>query len=164
MQMETHQFMIDQLLDQWENKIRETTDLFEAIGEGMAMEPVAPGKNRVIYLLGHLIVVHDLLFEALELGSRSFSNYDQLFLTPQHVSNIYPPYELLLQQWTSLNSKLTARLRQLSINEWHSKHHYISEADFVVQPKRNKFNIFISRNSHLFHHAGQLALIRVKSL
>jgi hypothetical protein len=159
--METNHFMIDQLLDQWENKIRETTELFVSLGRESAMEPVSPGKNRVIYLLGHLVAVHDLLFEALELGGRSYGQYDQLFLTPQHASNAYPDYGLLLKNWISVNDALSPRLRQFTAEDWKSKHHYVSEADFLAQPKRNKFNVFTSRNAHLFHHAGQLALIRI---
>jgi hypothetical protein len=157
--MESNNFMINQLLDQWENKIRETTELFESLDEQLA---VSPGKNRVIYLLGHLLAIHDRLFEALELDERSYPEYDELFLTPQHPANNYPAYKLLLQQWGSVNETLSFHLRQLSQDDWLSKHHYVSEADFIVAPKRNKFNVFLSRNAHLFHHAGQLALIRSK--
>jgi hypothetical protein len=160
--MENYNFMIDQLLDQWENKIQETTDLFIAIGEQFAMEPVAPGKNRVIYLLGHLIVASDCFLAALEPDARRYPEYDELFLTPQHHANEYPAYELLLQQWVSINEVLFAYLRQLSPADWKSKHNYISETDFIFEPKRNKFNVLLNRNAHLFHHAGQLALIRIK--
>jgi len=153
-------FMIDLILDQWENKIIETTEVFGSIGAQNAMQPVAPGKNRVIYLLGHLIAVHDRLFEALNLNERRYPEYDEMFLTPQHPSNQYPAYELLLEQWISTNETLLPGLRLLTVQDWQSKHHYVSDYDFNLNPKRNKFSVFLSRNAHLFHHSGQLALIR----
>ena len=154
--------MINQLLDQWDNKIQETTDLFVSFREQHAMEPVGPGKNRVIYILGHLIVASDCFLAALELNGRCYPEYDELFLTPQHPANEYPAYDLLLQQWVSINEILSAYLRQLSPADWKSKHNYISETDFIFEHKRNKFNVLLNRNAHLFHHAGQLALIHTK--
>jgi len=153
--------MIGQLLDMWENKIEETTELFELLGDRFATEPVAPGKNRVIYLLGHLLVIHDGIFEALELGKRSYTHYDELFLTPQHPANKYPPYDLLLHKWISLNKTLTFQLRHIPFDEWRSKHHYISDTDFALHPTKNKFCVFQCTTMHLFHHSGQLALIHI---
>lgn len=153
--------MIEQLLEVWENKIKETTEIFELLGERRAMKPVAPGKNRLIYLLGHLLVIHDGIFETLEVGKRRYTHYDDLFLTPQHPANVYPPYGLLLQQWIALNETLIFQLRYISPDEWLSKQHYISEMDFILQPNKNKFYGFQCLTGHLFHHLGQLALIEI---
>ena len=153
--------MIGQLLDMWENKVQETTEVFRSLGESRAREAVAPGKNRVIYLLGHLLVMHDGIFETLELGGRTCKGYDELFLLPQHAANQYPSYHLLLEQWIALNKTLTFKLRQLSPQQWRSKHRYISEADFESHPNKNRFCGFQCLLTHLYHHAGQLALIRL---
>ncbi|HWK07030.1 MAG TPA: hypothetical protein VNS58_25520 [Puia sp.] len=113
--MENDKFIIDLILKQWESKIKETTRLFESLGESSAMDPVAQGRNRVIYLLGHLVAVHD---------------------------------------------RLSNKLKEMDTKSWLEKHHYVSEADFLLRPERNKLNVLLSRLSHLFHHYGQLVLVR----
>lgn len=158
--MEKTDFFISQFIDQWENKIIETTELFGSLGAGNSMLRLAPCKNRVIYLLGHLLVVHDRMFEILEIDERKFDSYDDLFLTPQHASNIYPDYDLMLVQWKSLNDSLTFRLKQFTSDDWLAKHRFVSEDDFSKNKKRNKFSVLLSRNAHLFHHAGQLSLVQ----
>ena len=152
--------MSTQLLDMWRNKIHESTEMFESLGANMAMEPVAPGKNRVIYLLGHLLVIHDAIFDSLELGKRRYAHYDVLFLTPQHPANAYPPFGLLLQEWIVLNEDLTRQLSSLSHSQWQSKLHYVSEADFILKPYKNRFCGFQCLITHLYHHSGQMELIR----
>ncbi len=41
---------------------------------------VSPGKNRVLYLLGHLAAVHDAMLPLLMIGERSFAHLDDAFL------------------------------------------------------------------------------------
>ena len=159
--MEANDLIVRQVLDTWWNKVEETTSLFDTIGEQNAMWPVAPGKNRVIYLLGHLLVIHDGLLTTLEIGERRYASYDELFLTPQHTANVYPPYTLLLDQWIDLNMHLRNKLAALTGTDWLSKHHHISEENFRLQPGKNKFCALLCMTTHLFHHAGQLALISV---
>lgn len=157
--MNTNDFMAVQLLDMWWNKVCETTEVFETLGEQNAMWPVAHGKNRVIYLLGHLLVIHDGLYPTLEIGNRRHTAYDELFLSPQHTANVYPPFPLLLDQWIDLNEDLHGKLKQLSVSDWLSKHHHISEENFKLQPGKNKFCAMLCTTTHLYHHAGQLALV-----
>jgi hypothetical protein len=97
--MANNNIVIEQLLDQWDSKVRQTTETFKSLGSKHAMQPVAPGRNRVIYLLGHLLAVQDRLFDAMELGDAIYPELDHLFLAPQHASNVYPPFEELLCKW-----------------------------------------------------------------
>lgn len=159
--METNHFMVGQLLDMWWNKVEETTGIFGTLGEHNGMWPVAPGKNRIIYLLGHLLVIHDGLFTTLEIGDRRYTYYDDLFLNPQHTANVYPSYSLLLDQWSELNDHLHQHLSKLTVEDWLSRHHHISEENFRQQPGKNKFCAMLCITAHLYHHAGQLALISV---
>jgi uncharacterized damage-inducible protein DinB len=154
-----HNFVIEQLLNQWKSKVNQTTEAFRKIGTASAMEPVAPGKNTVIYLLGHLIAVHDRMFEALDLGERNFPDYDGLFLSAQQTDITYPSFELLLEQWIILNDQLYGKFSQFSPEEWLTRHHYVNDADFLLEPNRNKLSILLTRFTHIFHHGGQLALI-----
>ncbi len=45
------------------------------------LREVAPGRNRVFYLMGHLTAVHDRLLPMLGLGERLHPELDDDFLT-----------------------------------------------------------------------------------
>jgi hypothetical protein len=51
------------------------------LSEQQLLEEVARGKNRLIYLWGHLIAVHDGMLPLLDLGERSYPELDATFLT-----------------------------------------------------------------------------------
>lgn len=158
--MEQYNFVIEQILNHWKGKVNQTTEIFKKIGAASAMEPVAPGKNTAIYLLGHLIAVHDRMFEALNLGERNYVAYEGLFLTAQQSTDAYPDFETLLEQWIVLNDQLYGKFMQLSPGDWLKQHHYVSKSDFLLEPHRNKLSILLTRFTHIFHHGGQLALIK----
>ena len=44
-------------------------------------QEVAPGKNRLVYLWGHLIAVHDAMLPLLGIGPRLHPELDTTFLT-----------------------------------------------------------------------------------
>lgn len=152
--------MIEQLMDRWDSKVRQTTTTFELLGTRCEMLPVAPGRNRVIYLLGHLLAVQDHLYDALELGDAMYPELDYLFLLPQHTSNDYPPFEELLCKWVCINDLILLNLKMFQVEDWLKKHRYITEKEFCENPCRNKFNLILSSIFHLYHHGGQLALIK----
>ncbi|MEO6355446.1 MAG: DinB family protein, partial [Ferruginibacter sp.] len=51
--------IIKMILDSWNLQISKTGDLINSLTDEQLMQEVAPGRNRGIYLLGHLIAVHD---------------------------------------------------------------------------------------------------------
>ena len=65
----------------------------------------------------------------------------------------------LKDNWTTVNTALTAHFAQLQPEEWLERHTRVSEADFVLEPHRNKLNVLISRTNHISYHAGQLVLL-----
>jgi hypothetical protein len=152
--------VVDLVLNQFEGKVQQTTAVFTTLGAKAAQITVAPDRNTVSYLLGHLVVVHDKLLEGLGLGERLYPEWDGLFLTPQQDSPSYPTYEELLGAWQQVNATLGAGLATLSMADWLTKHAYVSDAEFAREPHRNKLNLLLSRTGHLFHHGGQLALVK----
>ncbi len=46
----------------WDTNIKRVDALLSALSDAQLEEEIAPGKNRGIYLLGHLTAVHDGLF------------------------------------------------------------------------------------------------------
>jgi hypothetical protein len=158
--MENAQFITGQLVSQWEIALSHTTKVFEALGEEHAASQLAPGRNSVIYLLGHMVAVHDRMIEALDAGDRSFAELDGPFLESPDKRDGYPAYAELLAKWKQVNEKLSAAIKKQSLMDWLSKHHYVSAEDFSKEPHRNRLAILISRYAHLNTHLGQLRLVK----
>lgn len=158
--MKTEEFITGMLLDSWNGKIKQANTLFEKLKDGKFAEPVAPGRNTVVFLMGHLIAVHDNMLEALELRKRLYPELDAHYLVEQQTGQRHPEYKELKEQWDMVNDVLDHHFRKMTTADWMAKHHYVSEEDFAKEPKRNKLNILVSRSAHLSHHIGQLVLVK----
>jgi hypothetical protein len=62
------------VLDAWHTHIKRTNELFNSLSDEQLMKEVALGRNRGIYILGHLAAVHDAILPLLELGNPLHSN------------------------------------------------------------------------------------------
>jgi hypothetical protein len=158
--MEQQNAIISQLLTQWNKDVAAMTGIFETQGEGNAFKEVASGRNSVVYLLGHMLAVHDRLVEALDAGERQFTQLDKTFLEDADAKRDYPPYDALLAGWKKTSETVAAIFAKQDIAGWLSRHHYVSEADFQKEPHRNRLAILISRLAHLNTHLGQLKLLK----
>jgi hypothetical protein len=120
---------------------------------------IAPGKNRPVYLLGHLLFVNDAMVPQLRLGEAHHANLRDTFLDkPDRAVDNLPPIAELRQNWKDLNVRLTTLFAQLTPAEWLERHALVSEEDFAKEPHRNRLGIFLSRVSHAAYHLGQLRL------
>ena len=120
---------------------------------------VAPGRNRVRYLVGHLVAVDDRLFTGLGIGERLHPELDGAYVTnpdgtlPDPVST-----EELKKAWFEVHSKLTAAFEQMTATQWLQRHTSVSEEDFAKEPLRNRLAMLLSRTNHLSMHFGQALL------
>jgi hypothetical protein len=122
---------------------------------------VAPGKNRVFYLLGHLTAVHDRMFPLLGLGDRLHPELDEPYIAnPDRV--LVDPLSAaeLRRAWDAVNNKLTAAFERFTLEDWLRKHTAVSDEEFVKDPARNRLAIVISRTNHASHHSGQVVLAK----
>jgi len=72
---------------------RERLDkIFLRLSEDQFSKEVAPGKNRLIYLLGHLTAINDAMFPILGLGTRLHSELDAMFVSTPDKSAHSLPY------------------------------------------------------------------------
>ena len=135
--------------------------LLGELSEEQLMKEIAPGKNRGIYLLGHLIAVSDAMLPLLGFGNRLFPSLEQAFLTtPDKAGQEMPSIAELKENLTAVNAKLKEYFAATSSAQWLEKHNSVSAEDFVKEPHRNKLNIIISRTSHMANHIGQLLLLK----
>jgi hypothetical protein len=150
------------VLFNWELALKRITAIFDRLTDTDLLRPVAPGRNRAVYLLGHLVAVHDHMYTLLGLGDRHYPELDALFVqNPDNPEAMLPPAQELRSQWTSINRLLTERLREWEPEEWLRRHTAVTAEDFAKEPHRNRLNMVLSRTGHVSYHAGQLALLKL---
>jgi len=162
MEKAPNELFVTTVLSNWELALTRISARFDRHTDADLLRPVAPGKNRVIYLLGHLIAVHDSMIPLLGLGDRHYPLFDALFIhNPDNAEAVFPPAGELRQHWVSVNAFLTARFREWKPEEWLQRHTAVSAEDFAKEPHRNRLNVILSRTGHVSYHTGQLALLKL---
>jgi hypothetical protein len=141
--------------------IKRATAVFDRLGDEELFAEIAPGKNRAIYLLGHLSAVHDMMLPLLGLGERQYPFLDAAFISnPDKSIPDLPKVEELRGYWKSINEVLADKFRMLQPEEWLQKHTAVSDEDFAKEPHRNRFSVLLNRTGHVQYHLGQLALLK----
>jgi uncharacterized damage-inducible protein DinB len=152
--------IIQQAKNAWTAQNKTVTKFFNKYDDAVYQKEIAPGRNRAVYLLGHLIAVNDGMIKLFGIGDRLYADLDETFIkaadkTVEHI----PSVSELKQHWETLNEALTKRFDEMTTTDWMGKHTAVSEEDFVKEPLRNKLNVLIGRTNHQSYHMGQLALI-----
>ena len=152
------------ILNSWKLLIAQADKTLAAFTDDDLQRRVAPDRNRVYYLLGHLTAVHDRLFPLLRLGDRLHPEFDEEFITnpdgkfrEDRVSAAD-----LRSAWSEVNAKLTAAFESLRPEEWLERHAAVSEEDFAKEPLRNRLAVLLSRTCHIGVHEGQIKLAAAK--
>jgi len=148
-------------LGNWDLTIRRVTAVFDGLDDEQLLEEIAPGKNRAIYLLGHLAAVHDAMLPLLGLGERQYPHLDDPFIkNPDRTIPVLPPPAELRACWKKTNELLSQKFLSLKPEQWLERHTMVSEVDFAREPHRNRLNVLLSRTGHASYHHGQLALLK----
>jgi len=157
--MTTETSLTDSALRGWKLNIDRTGKFFGALSEVQLLQEIAPGKNRLIYLWGHLTAINDALLPLLGLGQRLHPELDAMFVSNPDRSLKKPlSGEELKRVWDETNDALWMAFSRLSATEWLQKHTAVSEEDFKQEPYRNRFTILLGRTAHLAYHFGQAKL------
>jgi hypothetical protein len=145
----------------WTLTIKRATATFDNFSDEQLFSEVAPGRNRVLYLLGHLTAVHDRMLPLLGLGDRQYPHLDELFITsPDKAFAVLPPVQELRDAWKSINGLLADRFAALRPEEWLQKHTAISDEDFAKEPHRNRLSVLLGRTGHISFHLGQMVFLK----
>jgi DinB superfamily len=158
--MNTTETTLKMIFDRWYALLKNFDTSLNALTDEQLEKEIAPGKNRGIYLLGHLIAVHDDMLVLLDMGDKLYPELNETFIKSpdKTVSNI-PSAAALRAYWTKQNEVLKEKFARLQAAEWFQKHTAVSAEDFAKEPHRNKLNIIITRTSHLAYHHGQFVLL-----
>jgi DinB superfamily len=135
------------------------TKFFSPLTDDQLRSPIAPGKNRLLYLYGHLIAVNDGMIPLFALGDRLYPDLEATFITsPDGPAAEAHSAASLTAAWTAVNQKLLAAFDSFTPAQWLERHTAVTEEAFATQPERNRFAILLSRTSHLGYHLGQTVL------
>ena len=144
----------------WTQNLERLDKIFAAASDEDLQTEVAPGKNRLFYLLGHLVAVHDRMLPLLRFGARLHPELDEPFLinADRAAPDTVTP-AVLRAAWTEVNNALTAAIRALPPTEWLERHDAVSPEDFAREPLRNRLAVLLSRSAHVQFHTGQIRLV-----
>jgi DNA polymerase/3'-5' exonuclease PolX len=157
--MPNEDLLISAALNAWTTNVERAEKFFGPLTAEQLLREVAPGKNRLIYLWGHLTAVHDAMLPLLGLGRRLHPEFDMAFVSNADRSQAtIPAAEDVRKAWEEVSGKLAEGFAKYSAAEWLQKHAAVSAEDFAKQPHRNRFAVLVSRTNHLAYHLGQVAL------
>jgi len=159
MTVTSHELSVQVAINSWRLVVERANKTLSNLTDDQLLKEVAPGKNRVIYLWGHLTAVHDAMFPILGLGERLHPELDAIFvLNPDKTGEQLPPVGELRKYWDEVNSRLLSQFASLSRDEWLQRHRSMSEEDYAKDPIRNRLAVLLSRTNHLSYHLGQISL------
>ncbi len=134
--------------------------LFGGLSSEQLEQEVAPGRNRLIYLWGHLAAANDGLLPLLGIGERLHPEFDAMFTSQGMLPASGPS---LKAAWQEIHQKLWDDISKFSAADWAQRHTAVSEEDFEREPHRNRFTVLLGRTAHLAYHVGQATLARLKT-
>jgi hypothetical protein len=157
--MTTEQALVGAAMAALKQNLDRANAFFTGLSEAQLQVEVGPGKNRLIYLWGHLLAVHDAILPLLGIGPRLHPELDAAFLTgkDREVAEL-PSAAELRAMWDEVHAQLLAGLSAFDAAAWAGKHTAVSEADFAINPLRNRFAVLLSRTNHVAYHLGQVVL------
>src|ERR1700676_2618474 len=143
----------------WKAQIERADKLFGDLSSEEVLREIAPGRNRLLYLWGHLTATHDAMLPLLGLGERLHPEFDVAFISnPDKSQAAIPSHEQVRQAWNAINVKLWKGFEKMSWSDWLQRHAAVSAEDFAKDDSRNRYAILLSRTNHLAYHLGQAML------
>jgi hypothetical protein len=152
---------VKMILDRWDASLKNFDALLDSVTDETLQEEIAPGKNRGIYLLGHLIAVHDDMLILMDMGEKLYPELHAPFIkSADKTTDQIPTASQLRSFWARQCEVLRQKFDGPSTEEWFEKHTAVTFEDFANEPHRNKLNIVVTRTSHLQYHTGQFVLLK----
>ena len=138
--MTPEQIFIDSALRSWRSNMDRAGKFFGSLTREELEIEVAPARNRLIYIWGHLTAFYDAILPLFGFGPRRYPELDNAFVSQpdRAVSQTLSGPELS-EIWTQLNVLLWAEFKKLSPPGWLQRHEGVSPEDFLREPHRNRY-------------------------
>src|ERR1700747_2076854 len=92
----------------WKTQIDRADKLFGGLSSEEVLREIAPGRNRLLYLWGHLNAIHDAMLPLLGLGDRFHPEFDVAFVSnPDKSRADIPSNEHVRQAWNNVHDELS---------------------------------------------------------
>ena len=157
--MTSQQLSVKVAIGSWRQVVERADKIFSNLTEDQLLKQIAPGKNRLIYVWGHLTAIHDAMFSILGLGPRLHPELDAIFVSnADKTASQLPSGGELKKAWDEVNGALLSQFAALSADEWLLPHRAMSEEDYARDPTRNRLAVLLSRTNHTSYHLGQVIL------
>jgi len=149
------------VFNSWKSVNQRVSTLIGQLSDERIQDEIATGRNRALYIVGHLTAVSDRMFPLLGVGERRFPNLDSVYLEHPDRTEADPlaPADLKAA-WQDLATRLTDALEAFTPEEWLQRHTAVSDEDFAKDPGRNRMAVVLSRTNHISYHMGQLILTK----
>lgn len=149
------------VVDAWNAKTKQFDKLLAELSDEQLVQEVSPGRNRGIYLLGHLTAMVGFMILQLGFGENATPDLVPFFVqTPDKSRADIPTAAALRGEWERAKGLLDAHIAATETRDWFQRHASISEEDFAKEPHRNRLNLLLSRASHFDYHLGQLIFLK----
>src|SRR6202043_3358513 len=112
--MTSHKLSEQGAINSWRLGVERANKIFSSLSEDQLLREVAPGKNRLIYLWGHLTAIHDAMFPILGFGPRLHPELDTIFVSNPDKTTQLPTAHELKKYWYQINGKLLSQFETLS--------------------------------------------------
>jgi hypothetical protein len=159
--MTPEQILTTTALASWKQVVARLDSAIAPLNDEALQKEIAPGRNRIYYLVGHLAAVNDRMFPMLFVGDRLHPELDEPFLTdPDRKAPDSISPSSLKQALKDVNDKLTEAFEKLQPEEWLQRHNAVTPEEFATQPLRNRLAVLLSRTNHVSFHLGQIILVK----
>src|SRR5260221_1140547 len=103
----------------WKAQLDRADKLFGGLSSEDVLREIAPGKNRLLYLWGHLTAVDDAMLPLLGLGERLHPEFDVAFVSnPDKARADIPSHEEVRGAWNVVSAELWKGFEKMSWNDW----------------------------------------------
>ena len=144
--------IIKQVITAWATNSKVISTFFSKYEDAYYFNEVSPGRNRAIYLLGHLIAANDSMLPMFDLGERLYPELEATFLRiPDKTAADTLTIAELRQYWEILNTTLAAHFDKMQTQDWMSRHTRVSEEDFMIVESDPLWCVGAQQNSPMLH-------------
>ena len=159
--MDQKTISVNSALKAWQQQVDRTGRFISELSDEQLLNEIAPGKNRGVYLVGHLAAIHDVLPEILGLGKKTYPELRAIFLdAPDRTIQDIPTVSELRKIWPIVHDRLENEFAKMSADDWFKRHESMTDEDFEKDPTRNKLSVLLNRTNHLAYHFGQMRLLK----
>jgi uncharacterized damage-inducible protein DinB len=159
LEMQIEERLSQTVLNSWKLVNQRFSAFISPLSDEDLEKQIAPGRNRVLYIVGHLTATNDRLFSLLGIGERGYAELDTVYINqPDRALEDPVTPSALKTASDDVARRLTEALERFSPEEWLEKHSAVSDEDFAKDPSRNRLAVVLSRTNHMSYHFGQMML------